>query len=190
LFNSRKWKSRPGANNIVYCNNGTAKVIPGDPLNTFRCNNVDFYDFVSHADLGSQTGEGSSSWGWTSPDGREFVAIAQADGAAFAEINHQGKLVYLGRLPQSPEAEPSIWREIRGYKSYLVVGSEATNHGVQIFDMSKVSRSSWKPLHRASLTFPASHRQPEEACDVQPQDRSDWLLEWSPRRPHSQRGDQ
>ncbi|KAK4443557.1 hypothetical protein QBC34DRAFT_416944 [Podospora aff. communis PSN243] len=137
-FNSRKWKSRPGANNIVYCNNGTAKVIPGDPLNTFRCNNVDFYDFVSHADLGSQTGEGSSSWGWTSPNGREFVAIAQADGAAFAEINHQGRLVYLGRLPQSPEAEPSIWREIRGYKSYIVIGSEATNHGVQIFDMSKL----------------------------------------------------
>jgi hypothetical protein len=66
------------------------------------------------------------------------VAVAQADGAAFAEINKHGKLVYLGRLPQSPEAEPIIWREIRGYKNYIVVGSEATNHGIQIFDMSKV----------------------------------------------------
>lgn len=54
---------------------------------------IDFYDFKSHADLGSSTGEGSSTWGWTSPDGREFIAIAQADGAAFAEVSPEGKLV-------------------------------------------------------------------------------------------------
>jgi hypothetical protein len=99
---------------------------------------VDFYDFVSHADLGSKTGQGSSSWGWTSEDGREFVVVAQADGAAFAEITNEGKLVYLGRLPQSSTAAPSIWREIRGYKNYIIVGSEAQNHGVQVFDMTKV----------------------------------------------------
>lgn len=97
---------------------------------------VDFYDFVSHADLGSTRGEGASSWGWTSPEGREFVAIAQSDGAAFAEVTKEGKLVYLGRLPQYSSV--SIWREMKGYKNYLVIGSEATNHGVQIFDFRKV----------------------------------------------------
>jgi choice-of-anchor B domain-containing protein len=44
--------------------------------------------------------------------------------------------VYLGRLPQWTAAQPSLWREIKGYKNYVVIGSEATNHGVQIFDMS------------------------------------------------------
>ncbi|KAK3377437.1 hypothetical protein B0H63DRAFT_477199 [Podospora didyma] len=136
-LDSTQYKSKP-TSAAVRCKNGTAQVIPGDPLNTFRCNNVDFYDFVSHADLGSQTGRGASSWGWTSPNGREFVVIAQADGAAFAEITSKGQLVYLGRLPQSPEAEPSIWREIRGYKNFIVIGSEAVKHGVQIFDMSKL----------------------------------------------------
>lgn len=67
--------------------------------------------------------------------------IAQEDGAAFAEITSAGKLVYLGRLPQSRGAAASIWREIRGYKNYIVIGSEASNHGVQIFDMSKVKFS-------------------------------------------------
>ncbi|KAK6828153.1 hypothetical protein PG987_011494 [Apiospora arundinis] len=100
--------------------------------------NVDFYDFKSHADLGSAMGQGSSSWGWTSPEGREFVAVAQADGAAFAEITKAGKLVYLGRLPQYTTAKPSLWRELRGYKNYIVIGSEAVAHGVQIFDMSKL----------------------------------------------------
>ena len=65
--------------------------------------------------------------------------MAQADGAAFAEVTRKGKLVYLGRLPQSKTAEPVIWREIRGYKNYIVIGSEAEHHGVQVFDMTKVS---------------------------------------------------
>ncbi|KAK4645177.1 hypothetical protein QC761_000620 [Podospora bellae-mahoneyi] len=138
-FNSKKWKSR-GGDGAIRCKNGVAAVIPGDAMNTFKCNKVDFYDFVSHADLGSATGEGSSSWGWTSRDGREFVVIAQADGAAFAEINKQGKLVYLGRLPQTKGIEPLIWREIRGYKNFIIIGSEAAGHGVQVFDMSKLTK--------------------------------------------------
>ncbi|KAK3328658.1 hypothetical protein B0T19DRAFT_196564 [Cercophora scortea] len=134
-MNSAQYAAATGP---VACINGTAKVVAGDAMNTFRCNKIDFYDFVSHTGLGSKTGEGSSSWGWTSPEGREFVVIAQADGAAFAEITSAGKLVYLGRLPQSKGAATSIWREIRGYKNYIVIGSEASKHGVQIFDMSKL----------------------------------------------------
>ena len=101
---------------------------------------IDLYDFKSHADLGSERGEGSSSWGWTSPEGRELLAIGQSDGAAFAEITSEGKLVYLGRLPQ--HSVPAIWREIRGYKNYMVIGSEAVGHNIQIFDMTKVSEMS------------------------------------------------
>jgi choice-of-anchor B domain-containing protein len=97
---------------------------------------MDMYSFKPHADLGSVAGEGSSSWGWTSDDGREFVAIGQADGTAFAEISPAGELIYLGRLPQ--QSVFSIWREIRGYKNYMVIGSEAVGHNVQIFDMTKL----------------------------------------------------
>ncbi|TLS30960.1 hypothetical protein PpBr36_03852 [Pyricularia pennisetigena] len=120
----------------VPCVNGLAQVRPNDSKYTFKCSNVDFYDFVSHADLGSTRGQGASSWGWTSPEGREFVAIAQSDGAAFAEVTKEGKLAYLGRLPQYSSV--SVWREMKGYKSYLIIGSEATNHGVQIFDFRKL----------------------------------------------------
>ena len=118
------------------CVDGVAAAIPGDANNTFRCNNIDLYHFRSHVDLGSNQGEGSSSWGWTSPDGREFVAFGQTDGAAFVEISSEGKLIYLGRLPQY--STPIIWREIRGYKNYMVIGSEAVGHNIQIFDMTKV----------------------------------------------------
>jgi choice-of-anchor B domain-containing protein len=97
---------------------------------------IDLYSFLSHADLGSWGGRGSSSWGWTSADGREIVAIGQYDGTAFAEITSEGKLVYLGRLPQYDKIG-SQWREIRIVGDIAVIGSEAMSHGVQFFDMKK-----------------------------------------------------
>lgn len=93
------------------------------------------YDFKTHAELGSTLGEGSGSWGWTYR-GREFIIIGQSDGAAFAEVSKQGKLVYLGRLPQ--QSTPAIWREIKTVGNYVVIGSEAVGHNVQIFDLRKL----------------------------------------------------
>jgi choice-of-anchor B domain-containing protein len=42
----------------------------------------------------------------------------------------------LGRLPQ--QSVTSIWHDIKGYKNYIVVGSEAEGHGIQVFDMMKL----------------------------------------------------
>ncbi|KAF2108044.1 hypothetical protein BDV96DRAFT_505215 [Lophiotrema nucula] len=117
---------------FIPCSNGTA--VSGS--DTFRCSNIDLYHFLSHSALGSTRGFGSSSWGWTSTDGREFIAIGQSDGTAFAEISKEGKLVYLGRLPQF--SVPSSWREIRGQNDLMIIGSEAQGHGIQIFDMKKL----------------------------------------------------
>lgn len=65
-------------------------------------------------------------------------STGQTDGAAFAEVTKQGRLVYLGRLPA--QASPVIWREIKSNGPYLVVGSEGVGHQVQIFDMRKLLR--------------------------------------------------
>ncbi|KAF2854084.1 hypothetical protein T440DRAFT_496275 [Plenodomus tracheiphilus IPT5] len=119
------------------CENGFAAAIPGDFNNTFKCNNIDLYHFLPHAQLGSPAGQGSSSWGWTSESGREFVAIGQFDGTAFAEISSEGKLIYLGRLPPY-DAIGSRWREIRVVNDYAVIGSEAIKSGVQFFDLKKL----------------------------------------------------
>ena len=136
MFNQSRYPAIP---RMAPCSDGKSVAMPGVEGYTFRCNNMDLYDFRSHKDLGSKAGFGSSSWGWTSPAGREFVAIGQQDGAAFAEISSSGQLEYLGRLPAF--SKNSIWREIRSFKHYMVIGSEAENHGIQIFDMNKVCLS-------------------------------------------------
>ena len=54
--------------NYTKCVNGIAEAIQGDALNTYRCKNMDLYDFMNHATLRSPLGDengmtGSSIWG-------------------------------------------------------------------------------------------------------------------------------
>lgn len=106
----------------------------------YSCKNIDLYSYTSHSSLGSATGQGSSSWGWTSATGREIIIVAQvssviralpggyltadifsqADGAAFAEIKSDGSVTYLGRLPK--QSTNSIWRG-EYIQSYPVLSS-------------------------------------------------------------------
>jgi choice-of-anchor B domain-containing protein len=106
---------------------------------------MDLYDFLNHDDMGGGENDprypnrrGSSVWGWVSPKGRQIALIGQHTGTAFVEISKKGKMSYLGRLPtQDPIG--SSWREIRILNDLAIIGSEAVDHNVQIFDMNKVA---------------------------------------------------
>ena len=74
MLNSSVWP-RLG---YTKCKDGIAQALPGDPLHSFKCKNMDLYDFINHATLGSPNGfgltpdsiprTGSSTWGWVDPD--------------------------------------------------------------------------------------------------------------------------
>ncbi|KAK7935247.1 hypothetical protein PG985_000742 [Apiospora marii] len=111
------------------CVNGTAA--------GYACSRVDLKGFLRHQDMGAtKVLEGNDVWGWTSADGREFGAVGQAEGTAFVEIKSDGSLVYLGRLPT--QTESSTWRDMKVIKNHVYIGSEAKDHGLQIFDMRKL----------------------------------------------------
>ncbi|KAH7128121.1 hypothetical protein B0J11DRAFT_431067 [Dendryphion nanum] len=149
LMNSAAGPTYPELH-FAQCKDGKAVPFRDEPNNFYRCNNINLHHFLSHTDLGSSAGLGSSSWGWVSDSGREFAIIAQADGAAFAEIINGGKLRYLGRLPQTEGADVNRWREIRTYKHYIVVASETVKHHVQIFDLRKLLSIDYK---KGPVTF-------------------------------------
>jgi hypothetical protein len=92
------------------CVNGWIEAVPGDRMNTFRCSQMDLHHFLSHGAMGS-SGRGSGAWGWIADNGREFIAIGQEDGATFAEIMPEGKLLVVARLPQVSTI--SNWREMK-----------------------------------------------------------------------------
>ncbi|OAA50492.1 regulatory P domain-containing protein [Metarhizium rileyi] len=110
------------------CSNGKA--------GEYSCKNVDLRGFLRHEDLGSRTREGNDVWGWTSSTGREFGVVGQTDGSAFVEILKDGSLVSMGRLPT--QTSNSTWRDMKVIGNHVYIGSEAPNHGLQIFDMTKL----------------------------------------------------
>lgn len=57
-------------------------------------------------------------------------------GTAFVEVLSNGDVKYLGRLPT--QTVPSIWRDVKVIDGYAYIGSEAKDHGLQIFDLRKL----------------------------------------------------
>jgi choice-of-anchor B domain-containing protein len=102
----------------------------------YSCGNIDLKGFLRHQDMGSRTREGNDVWGWTSSTGREFALLGQTDGTAFAEVHPDGSLTYVGRLPTQTVA--SVWRDIKVIGNHAYIGSEAPDHGLQIFDLTKL----------------------------------------------------
>ena len=107
----------------------------GGMAGTYPCNG---YDLLLHLPL-STFGAVSvnDSWGWTDPDsGKEYAVLGLDIGTAFIDVSTPGEAVYLGILPTATVA--SSWRDIKVYKNHAFIVSEASGHGMQIFDLTKL----------------------------------------------------
>lgn len=80
--------------------------------------------------------------GWTDDEGNEYVIAGCSDGTSFIDVSSPSNPIVIGFLPTN--TEPSIWRDIKVFKGYAYIGSEALNHGIQIFDLSQLTHESRK----------------------------------------------
>ena len=109
------------------CVNGMAAGYP--------CSNVDFLSFTAGSALGG--GDMNDIWGWTDPVyGTEYVLLGRTSGTAFVDISDPVNPLYLGNLPSS--GSNSLWRDIKVDGNYAYIVSEASGHGMQIFDLTKL----------------------------------------------------
>lgn len=102
----------------------------------YSCRNADLKGFLRHQDLGSITRAGNDVWGWTSSTGREFGIVGHTDGVGFVEVLRGGGLRAMGRLPT--QTGNAVWRDMKVIGNHAYIGSEAPNHGLQIFDLTKL----------------------------------------------------
>lgn len=109
------------------CEDGFAGIYP--------CENVDLlYHVIPDSIGGASTNE---VWGWTDAlDGKEYVLLGMSTGVGFFDIANPLQPLYLGKLPT--HTVNSLWRTLRTYNDYLFVGSEASAHGLQIFDLTRL----------------------------------------------------
>jgi choice-of-anchor B domain-containing protein len=111
------------------CTNGFADIYP--------CENIDLLAFMPLGEIGSgaTNARANDIWGWTSGN-REFALVGRNDGTAFVEITDPVNPVYIGRLPTHTFA--SSWRDIKVYSDHAYIVSEASSHGMQIFDLTRL----------------------------------------------------
>ena len=111
----------------IPCINGMA----GD----YPCNGYDLQVFIPCTDFGADNA--NDSWGWTDPDdGTEYALVGLDNGTAFLDISDPINPIYLGKLPTHTSS--SLWRDVKVYNNYAFVVSEANNHGMQIFDLTRL----------------------------------------------------
>ncbi len=107
----------------------------GGIAGTFPCND---YDLLLHIPLTLfNASSANDSWGWTDPTtNKEYALVGLNNGVAFVDVTNPNEAVYLGKLPTATVS--SSWRDVKVYNNYAFVVSEADNHGMQIFDLTRL----------------------------------------------------
>jgi len=120
-------KPAPQPKHAVLCESGFAEGFP--------CDNVNLDAHITNAQLGGPNG--NDVWGWTDPDtGKEYALMGLSNGTAFVDISDPEFPIRLGLLPT--HSGNSTWRDIKTYGYYAFVVSEATDHGMQVFDLRRL----------------------------------------------------
>ena len=118
----------------IPCENGMAGEYP--------CNGFDLQSFISLEEMDAI--RGNDSWGWTDPDnGDEYAIMGVKNGTVFINISDPINPIYLGKLPT--HTDNSTWRDIKVYQNYAFIVSEANNHGMQVFDLTRLRNISNPP---------------------------------------------
>ncbi|CAE7362793.1 100639221, partial [Symbiodinium microadriaticum] len=129
---------------------GPAQCVNGD-AGGYPCEGIDMQSMVSLEDLGCGTNMGNDIWGWTDGEGNEYVVAGCASGSSMVDVTDAQNPVVLGFLKTT--TVPSSWRDMKVYQGFAYIGSEAINHGLQVFDLSQLTAASKQyRLEKASLT--------------------------------------
>ncbi len=124
------------------CESGMAGIYP--------CNGYDLLGSISLSEFGATAG--NDVWGWTDPTTNKEYALMGLDNAtAFVDITDTENLVYLGKLPSATTS--SSWRDIKVYQNHAYIVSEADDHGMQVFDLTRL-----RDVTDAPKTFDADER--------------------------------
>ena len=114
-----------------------ARCVRGMAADFFPCDGIDMLSHVSHAELG--TTRLNDIWGWTDPQTRkDYALVGATNGTVFVDISDPKRPQVLGIMPTASTVGGSSWRDLKVYEDHAFVVSEHTNHGVQVFDLTRL----------------------------------------------------
>ncbi|MEN8161403.1 MAG: choice-of-anchor B family protein, partial [Myxococcota bacterium] len=120
----------------VPCVNGDAAGFP--------CSNVDLRAYLPLTDL--STSQLNDVWGWTDPlTGIDYALVGTYTGVAFVSLADPDQPVVIGHLP-SPSIFASAWGDIRVHADHAFMVKESINHGLQVFDLTRLRSVTSPPV--------------------------------------------
>ncbi|MFC4635403.1 choice-of-anchor B family protein [Dokdonia ponticola] len=118
----------PVADGRLVCENGFAGAFP--------CDDFDLMSQINLSQFGNSAG-GNDIWGWTDPvTGTEYALFGRREGVSFIDVSVATEPRIIGFLPT--ETTTSKWRDVKIYQDYAFIVSEASGHGMQVFDLSQL----------------------------------------------------
>ncbi|MGH9381144.1 MAG: choice-of-anchor B family protein [Thermoanaerobaculia bacterium] len=107
----------------------------GGQAGPYPCANVNLLAFMPLSAM--NCGSTNDIWGWTDPlTDTEYALVGCNNGTAFVDISDPTNPLYLGKLPTHTTS--SLWRDIKVYEDHAFVVSEASGHGLQVFDLTNL----------------------------------------------------
>ncbi|MDJ0946554.1 MAG: choice-of-anchor B family protein [Kiloniellales bacterium] len=101
----------------------------------YPCKDVDLLAHIDIAELGVSFV--NDIWGWTDPKTRrEYALLGATEGTLAIDVTRPLRPKVVGFLPAAAlDPNRELWRDIKVYKNHAFIGSEATNHGLQVLDL-------------------------------------------------------
>lgn len=130
------------------CQDGTAASYP--------CLNVDLRARLTPDHMNGE--RLNDIWGWTDPQtGKEYALVGLSDGVSLVDISKPSEPIVIGKLTESiqgtskkgstdpgdylyhdEDEEKSTWRDLKVYRNHLFVISDGQEHGLQVFDLTRL----------------------------------------------------
>jgi len=108
----------------------------GGMAGEYPCKDVDLQAFVPLLALGTAKAA-NDIWGWTDPEtGREYAVVGLFDGTSFVDVTVPTSPTVVGFM--KTQTEGSVWRDMKVHSSHAFVVSEASDHGMQVFDLTRL----------------------------------------------------
>ncbi|TAI47459.1 choice-of-anchor B family protein [Flagellimonas allohymeniacidonis] len=122
--------------------NLTFTACEGGSSDIYACNGYDLLVQMQLSAFGASSA--NDIWGWTdTTTNREYALIGLDNGTAFVDITDTENPIYLGKLLTATNASP--WRDVKVYGDFAFIVAEATNHGMQVFDLKRLRNVSDPP---------------------------------------------
>ncbi|WP_405211083.1 choice-of-anchor B family protein [Dokdonia sp. Asnod2-E02] len=115
----------------------------GGMANIYPCSNYDLMSHLSQETIGEPGF--NDIWGWTdATTSREYALLGGQASTVFIDITSAESPTIIGKLPTA--SINSRWRDIKVYNNHAFIVSEAANHGMQVFDLTRLRNAQNTPV--------------------------------------------